>query len=67
MEKYNINITIEVKDGMEFDRKFIDFLETNTKDYELELTRIYNEEEKLIIKDLIGEAIRKMNELDPIS
>ena len=58
MEKYNINITIEVKDGMEFDRKFIDFLETNTKDYELELTRIYTEEEELIIKDLIGEAIK---------
>jgi len=58
MEKYNINITIEVKDGMEFDRKFIDFLETNTKGYELELTRIYTEEEELIIKDLIGEAIK---------
>jgi len=59
MEKYNINITIEVKDGMEFDRKFIDFLEINTKEYELELKRIYTEEEELIIKGLIGVTIRK--------
>ena len=49
---------------MEFDRKFIDFLEANTKEYMLELTRIYTKEEELIIKDLIGEAIRKMDEID---
>ena len=30
----------------------------------LELTRIYTKEEELIIKDLIGEAIRKMDEID---
>ena len=59
MEKYNINITIEVKDGMEFDRKFIDFLETNTKNYELELKRICTKEEEEIIKGLIGVTIRK--------
>jgi len=59
MEKYNINITIEVDDGMKFDKKFIEFLETNTKNYELELKRIYTEEEEYVIKGLIGIAIRK--------
>lgn len=63
MEKYNVNITIDVKDGMEFDKKFIDFLEVNTKYYELELNRIYTKEEELIIKGLIGKTIRKMNEI----
>lgn len=59
IEKYNVNITIEVKDGMEFDRKFIDFLETNTINYELELKRIYTKEKEEIIKGLIGVTIRK--------
>jgi len=59
MEKYNINMTIEVNDGIEFDKKFIEFLETNTKNYELELKRIYTKEEEEIIKGLISIAIIK--------
>lgn len=61
IEKYNINIIIEVEDGVKFDRKFIEFLEENTKEYELELNRIYTEEEEYTIKGLISKVIRNSN------
>lgn len=64
LEKYNINIVIEVEDGTEFDKKFIEFLENNTKDYELELRRAYTVEEEIIIKGLISKSIRN-NNCDP--
>jgi len=58
MEKYNINITIQVDDGMKFDKKLIEFLETNVTEYEFELKRVYTEEEEITIKGLISKTIR---------
>jgi len=61
MEKYNVNVIIEVEDGMEFDKKFIEFLEANVLEYELELKRIYTEEEERVIKGLISKMIKNSN------
>jgi len=59
MEKYILNIEVKVKDGENFDKLLIEFLEKNTLDYNLELKQILTEEERKRVVDMIRNSVKK--------